>query len=540
MLLPNEPITVTISDWSRKLYGGGAQHKLIVPAEAIGQQEAVLVKFRAKPRPAPAEDAREKRVLVAMVDWARVRPAREDEAMSTLEPFQPTPREIPVTARLRSVENRPAKADVESFVALLKDGGANVVTISPTNGHVVANFPSKFAVHRPGMDPGWIPNVIKALREAQISVIFWMPFNVQDLRKVEDFAPAKQFPQWTMKFIPDPNRPERPQVGMCVQSSPYREHHAQFIAECAAFDIDAMWFDGFYLGGIPHPTAPGCVCEFCAKRFKQATGLDLPKQVDWADMTFKRWVRWRNEDIIATMAYFRDAIRKVKPGLPVSANTNHWPFGNKDWDTAIPLWRITEFGSSEHAHSGKPELEWLMPGFKSRLSHDTNPEHADIWRPAFPMFRSSGTPADIARHEHDMLIFMLSALSHGVVPWHGGQSSPFESEVRVHHAIAKRERFLSRNEVKHVAVWVSQDTHDFYGHIPGSSNLVDYRDTVLGNWLVLSRAHMPFQFVFDNMVTAGFLRDYKVLLAPNVAAMSAAAAEEVRRWVKAGGQLIFT
>ncbi|MBM4085489.1 MAG: hypothetical protein FJ272_11920, partial [Planctomycetes bacterium] len=233
-------------------------------------------------------------------------------------------------------------------------------------------------------------------------------------------------------------------------------------------------------------------------------------------------------------------IRKVKPGLPVSANTNHWPFGNKDWDTAIPLWRITEFGSSEHAHSGKPELEWLMPGFKSRLSHDTNPEHADIWRPAFPMFRSSGTPADIARHEHDMLIFMLSALSHGVVPWHGGQSSPFESEVRVHHAIAKRERFLSRNEVKHVAVWVSQDTHDFYGHIPGSSNLVDYRDTVLGNWLVLSRAHMPFQFVFDNMVTAGFLRDYKVLLAPNVAAMSAAAAEEVRRWVKAGGQLIFT
>ena len=534
MKLPRRVFKAQIGEWDYYLYsalGNALDHSIPVPRDAIGDRKTVFLKVSVTGAWRRRASEKDKRTLISLVDWARIRPARKEEMTMDEITFERTPDDVPVRDRMRGVEHRPVKDDIESYLAPKKRSGVNVVTIGLANGHVKANFPSKYAVAADQMDPAWAPGIIEALHREGIAVITWMPFNVQDLRRIEDYEPAKKFPDWTMKFI---EKPARPKIGMCVISSPYREHHAKFLAEAARFDIDAMWFDGFYLGGIPHPTAPGCVCSFCGEKFKKETGLDLPEKVDWTDNAFKRWVRWRNEKLIETAIFFRDAVRKVKPGLPITCNFNHWPFGNKDWDTAIPLWRVQEFGVSEHAYSGKRELEWIMLGFKSRLSHDTNPEHADIWRMSRPAPETK-TPEE---YEHDMLTFMLGALSHGVVPWHGNHILPIEAEARVHAALAKRERFFSRREVQHAAVWVSQNTHDFYGHLPGTPNLSDYRDAVIGNWLALSGEHVPFQLVFDNMIEPGELEDYEVLVVPSVAAMSEKAAANLSDWAERGGRLL--
>ncbi|MEW6356938.1 MAG: beta-galactosidase trimerization domain-containing protein [Planctomycetota bacterium] len=526
-------------EWSAKVYVTGRQdneYTLIVPAEIIGNLSELTLQCNTltpvKPNPKQADA----RVLMAMIDWVRVRPATESDTMPELKPIAKLDPSVPVTRRLRGVEARPSTGDIAAYMMPMVDGGVTVATIGVMNGHIKTNYPSKYAVHASNIDPNWIPMQIKALHEAGIKAISWVCFNVQDLRNVEDYQPIKQFPQWAMKFIPGGVEKARPRVGMCVVSSPYRDHHAKLVAEAAAFDLDGMFFDGFYLGGIPHPTAPGCVCDFCAKKFTDETGLDLPEKVDWTEMRFKRWVRWRNEKIIETACYFRDAIHKVKPGLPLTMNTNQWPFGNKDWDTAIPLWRMTDFGVSQHAYSLKPELEWLMLGYKCRLTRDMNPDHCDVWRPAGANY----SRGDLARHEAEMRLFMLAALSYGAVPWHGGHIPPLDAENRVHHMVAEREPYFARDEIRHVGVWVSQNTHDFWGHLPETSNLIDYRDTVLGNWLLLTERHVPFHFVFDNMVDAGRLDEFKIILAPNVIAMSEEAAAQIAKWVENGGRLIVT
>ena len=536
---PNRIIRFSCGSWSQKIYAMGmrqTKYKLIIPSDVIGHRAEIVLEAKALTPVRPSAKRPDARLLMAMIDWIRIRPAKEDESMEETEAFAPLDKSLPVTQRLRGVEARPVNADLDSYMLFMKEGGVTATTIGPMNGHIWAFYPSKFAPAHPRMDPNWIPNVTKALHDANISVIAWVCFNVQDLRRVEDYQPIKRFPQWAMRSIDDPTRADKKRVGMCVISSPYREHHAKFLAETAQFDIDAYFFDGFYLGGIPHPVAPGCVCDFCAKKFEAEVGMDLPKKVDWTDMAFKRWVRWRNEKLIETAVYFRDAIQEVKPSALLTMNTNQWPFGTKDWDTAIPLWRMPEFGVSQHAYSGRPDMEWLMLGYKCRLSKDINPNHSDVWRPAARRY----SRGDDARYEHAIRTFMLSALSYGVVPWHGGHIQPLPAEIRVHKEVAKREPYFSRDEVAHVGVWVSQNTHDFYGHIPDSPNLMDYRDTVLGNWLVLTREHVPFQFVFDNMIEAGELDGFKVLVAPNVAAMSEKAAEQVRQWVTNGGRLILT
>jgi hypothetical protein len=365
-------------------------------------------------------------------------------------------------------------------------------------------------------------------------------FNAQDLRRVEDFVPAKMFPQWQMQYIETPGATFPPRVGMCVVSSPYVEWYAKVLQEAASFDFDGFFFDGFYLGGIPHPSRPGCTCTYCAEAFRKDTGLPLPKKADWTDMTFKRWVRWRNERLLKTARYFQSEMRKVNPKITCTFNYNIWPFARKDWETAIPVWRIDDFGVSQHGYSGKFEEKWLLMGFKARIGRDMNPAHTDMWRAAGFEHTCGRKKPDLAWHEHEIKTFILCGLAHGITPWHSTVAGPIDLTARIHAEVAKREAYFSRDYVCSVGVLYSQNTHDFYGHIPNTGNLNTYRDGILGTWMLLTEYHVPFEFVFDNQIESGRFKNYRVLVLPNTGAMSEKAMNEIAAWVHGGGRLIAT
>ena len=43
---------------------------------------------------------------------------------------------------------------------------------------------------------------------------------------------------------------------------------------------------------------------------------------------------------------FRDKMREANPKLLATFNYNSWPFGDKDWETAVPLWSTKSRGIS--------------------------------------------------------------------------------------------------------------------------------------------------------------------------------------------------
>ncbi|MGH9510088.1 MAG: alpha-amylase family protein, partial [Terriglobales bacterium] len=455
----------------------------------------------------------------------------------------------PLNYRLRGTELRPdfgytkdveRLTDVDKYVADAVRLRCNVMTIGPMDGKHFTAFPAKYGTPYPGIQPDYVPRLVRALHDRNIGVIGWLPFNVQDLSKPEQSQALRKHPELSMEYIPWPGRSSVRKVGMCVMSSPWRRMHAVVLKEAAALGMDGIFFDGFYLGGIPHPTSPGCVCRYCRESFKAETKLEAPKQVDWSDPAFKKWVRWRNLKLLDVARDFITTMREANPTLEVTCNYNTWPFGNKDWDTAVPLWATSEWGVSQHGFSSREDLEWVMVGYKARLTHDMNPKHSDLWRNAAPQWKYDDSPADRARHELTMRTFMLGALATGTSPWHGNHISPDEIQIRVHGAVEERERLFSIDEVRHIGVLLSQDTHDFYGHIPETQNLADYRDAILGTWLLMAENHLVFRLVFDNQLTAAQLRDYAVLLLPNAACLSDKSAAELRRYVVGGGRLIAT
>jgi hypothetical protein len=518
------------------------EYRIVLTAGAMGDRETIELRGAAIPPVVLADDSRDKRELVITIDWFRVRPLEEaDESIMALQQLPDTREpDLPLPFRLRGSEIRPLVTDVESYVLQARMMRNNVMTIGPMNGQHWTAFETKDGIPAQNMQPDFIPRQIAALHEWGIAAIGWLPFNVQDTRKVEDCQAARKYPDWTMKFIEWAEGPPGEKVGMCVVSSPWREVHAGILTEAAALGLDGVFFDGFYLGGVPHPIAPGCVCHWCQEKFKAETGLDTPARVDWTDPVFKRWVRWRNHKLIETALYFRDRMREANPDLQVTCNYNIWPFGRKDWDTAIPLWSQTGFGVSQHGYTSRLDMEWLMPGFKARVSHDLNPAHSDMWRSSRYTWNTDNSSEDHARQELNMRTFMLAALAHGTTPWHGGNINPPEAGIRIHEAVREREGFFSQDEVRHLGVVLSQNTHDFWGHIPETTNLLDYQDGILGGWLMLTENHVPFRFVFDNQIEAGELGDYAALLLPNMACVSDEMAARLAECAAAGGRIIAT
>jgi hypothetical protein len=178
--------------WEREIIGLGTSHwdyVVVLPPDVIGQQQEIALTGTALNPARPG--TRDTRTLYALVDSLRVRAYDEDPGTETAwEEIMSEGPPIPVKDRLRGVEWRPAAHDVAAFVARLRAEGANQVTIGALNGLGYANYPSEFAVHSPSMDPAWIPGVTKALRDEGMGILCWVPFNVQDLREIEDVQMA--------------------------------------------------------------------------------------------------------------------------------------------------------------------------------------------------------------------------------------------------------------------------------------------------------------------------------------------------------------
>lgn len=178
-----------------------------------------------------------------------------------------------------------------------------------------------------------------------------------------------------------------------------------------------------------------------------------------------------------------------------------------------------------------------MLGYKAQLSHDLNPEYSDIWRTGRPIFEMDSSEEALRKHELQIRLFTLAALSAGTIPWRSSHQYA-DIQRRNNAELEKREHSFAKLKSAPIGVAVSQNTHDFWGHIPGTTNLVDYRDSVLGTWLLLTEHHLPFRFVFDNDIEAGALDNLSAIVLPSTACLSEEQTQSLRSWVEGGGLLV--
>jgi hypothetical protein len=433
-------------------------------------------------------------------------------------------------------EKDPTRYDIPWWRAYWKRTQVQGVIINA--GGIFAYYPSKYPLHRRAEflgDRDLYGELAKAAHEDGLAVLARMDSNRAD----EAFFRAH--PDW---FAVDASgRPYR--AGdlyvSCVNSPYYDEYIPSILREIIERShpegiTDNSW-SGLGRGSI-------CYCESCSRKFRDATGLDLPRLKDWNSRPYRQWIQWSYARRLEIWD-LNNRTTKAAGGpdcLWVGMNSGSVSGQSGSFRDYKEICKRAEIimldhqarsdagGFQENGNAGK--LIHGLLGWDKLI-----PESMAMYQNGRPTFRLATKPAPEAR------MWMIAGFAGGIQPWwhHVGA---YHEDRRAYHTAEPvlrwhktNERYLvNRQPIATVGVVWSQQNTDFYGR-DNADDFVElpYR----GIMQALIRARIPYLPIHvDHIDRDG--ADLALLILPNLGAMSDGQCGSVRRFVERGGGLIAT
>jgi hypothetical protein len=276
-----------------------------------------------------------------------------------------------------------------------------------------------------------------------------------------------------------------------------------------------------------------CHCEHCQKNFRAAGGTALPRTESPNDPNWRRYSVWRTERLVELAKLWDAEIRKI------NAEARYVPNGLPTLHGAAELADILFLDRQGRSGLTPPWVNGLHAK-KHRAVLGRKPiggifsvglEDAPRWKD------SVQSPAEIR-------IWVAEGIANGLRPWFvkfGGvlydrRWLPVVDAIyNWHH---KAEPYL-RNELSlaRVAVVYSEQTERYYSGLAGRNQV---RNFELGMYQALVEARVPFEMVHDRLLGPEHVDRYKVLVLPNVAALSDEQCKLLKDYVERGGSVVAT
>ena len=335
----------------------------------------------------------------------------------------------------------------------------------------------------------------------------------------------------------------------CVNSSSWRRFSLQGIRDVALYDIDGIFLDG------PIFAPKACYCRSCQEKFRQKYGLELPREKNWSNPAWRKFIEFRYNSIAE---YLRDAakvLKEVKPEAAIYMNcTGLWP----SWPAARDNRRLMRYQDILGAEGGF-------------LYHDLRT--IPLWKPGMTAkileTQAEGKPTVVfiaGAHKcwdeylltpAETKLLYADSIANGANPWYGipyyltdkpGASASGE----MNHFILDNAEFLEGTvSLAYVAVFWSRRTADFYRAGNPTTDFTPQEERVekrvaagnfyasfLGCYEALVRSHVPFDILDEEALKPSILSNYDLIIAPNCACISEDKAEVFSKYVRKGGNLI--
>lgn len=351
-------------------------------------------------------------------------------------------------------------------------------------------------------------------------------------------------PDWIARTASgDPQKhPEDPSLYLSCPNGPVSfEWMPQVLREIVStYPVDGIfgnrWSGGFV--GI-------CYCNVCKTEFRAFSSMDLPTNLmNRKDPALRAYQRWSDEKRFAQIKTYNDTIQSINPeGLFAPGSS---------WQRLDPK-RLrnsfrTIYADQQHRHGNHPvwaagrgakEAACIMQG-TGPISGSFNVAQID--------FKDSVQSVD------ETLAFMHDGMAQGFRPW----LIKFKAEVfdtRWVPAVEKAFVWHSRHEryfrntanLAKVAMMQSLQTNSYYPSgsrmqgMPVSAMTAGSNEASLnGFYQALVEARVPFSLVDDRDLDPAFLAPYKVIVLPNIAALSDSQCESIRTYVANGGAIVAT
>ena len=404
-------------------------------------------------------------------------------------------------------------------------------------GGIVAYYPSKFPLqHRAEFLDGrdLYGDLAKAAHDDGLVVIARMDSN----RTAEDFFQAH--PDWFARNSEGKPYRAADKYVTCVNGPYYDEYLPAVLTEIIERSHPEGFADNSW-SGLGRDSI--CYCDNCARKFRDKAGATLPLKHDWNDPVFRRWIDWSYARRIEIWDLNNRTTKAV--GGPnclwFGMNSGSVTSQSRSFRDCKGIFERAEMVFLDHqarATSGFEENADTGKLVHGMLGWDKiAPESMAMYQAGRGTFRVASKPAAEAR------MWMFEGFAGGIQPW-WNHIGAYHEDRRMYQTAepvmkwyeANQALLVNRRPLATVGVVWSQRNTDFYGQ-DRAAELVDapYR----GFAASLVRARIPYVPVhIDHIERDG--RNIKVLVLPNLAAISDAQCAAIRKFVSNGGALIAT
>ena len=277
-----------------------------------------------------------------------------------------------------------------------------------------------------------------------------------------------------------------------------------------------------------------CYCQTCTTLFRKRTGQAIPRAVDWDDPVYRSWVEWNSDQVVALWDHQNAVTRR---------------YGGPDC-----LWIGQMVGAVASRDSRKlaERAKMLMLDHQFRADGETLAENSTAgkifnglsgWRQPVAAAQSLYFGRLASAPLVETQAYIQSAVAGGLRPWWHTISGYHEDKRRydivgpVYDWHRKNEAYLfDRKPVAAVGVVWSEVNNLYFGRDAVRAKVVEPWE---GMTAALGHGRIPFVAVHADHIdrdAAGL----RVLVLPNLAAMTPEQTASVRRFVARGGALLAT
>jgi Hypothetical glycosyl hydrolase 6/Beta-galactosidase trimerisation domain len=428
-------------------------------------------------------------------------------------------------AQLAFVENDPGNYDPDFWLAYFKRIHADGVLLSA--GGIVAFYPTNIPLHHRS---AWMGNadplgyLVKECRKLNMTVILRTDPHAtrQEMYDAHpDYiavtADGKKRPHWA-----------NPELWVTCALGPYNFEFMTKVKReiMQRYKPDGIFSNRWHGHGV-------CYCEHCQKNFKAASGLELPMKTERLDPVYQKWVQWQTDRLKELWFLWDAEIRKEKStsryipnGFPDKLVTGkHADFFFADQQArrgVIPPWLNAKGAKELRAGLGmKPLVGIFSVGVEEEFR----------WK-------------DSVQNEAEIRIWVAEGTANGMKPCFvkfGGVINDkrwMNAVEKMYQGYYKNEHYLRNTApMARVGMVYSEQTDRKYGGKPWQEG---NKEHALGMYHALVEDHTPFEMVNDKLLDEAHLKPFKLLILPNIAALSDAQCDQLRKFVEGGGSLVAT
>jgi hypothetical protein len=405
-------------------------------------------------------------------------------------------------------------------------------------GGIVAYYPSRFPLHHRAEFLGsrdLFGELTKAAHDDGLFVMARMDSN----RTAEDFFQAH--PDW---FARDgEGRPYRAadKYIACINSPYYDEYLPDVLREIVQRSHPDGFTDNSW-AGMGRDNI--CFCANCDARFRAKTGRALPRRADWDDPAYRDWIMWNYARRLEVWELNNRVTREA--GGPdciwAGMNSGSVTAQARSFRDLKEICRRADIMMLDHQRRDD-DTGFQQNGDTGKRVHGllgwdkVAPESMAMYQSGPGYYRVASKPAAEAR------MWMIAGVAGGIQPWwhHVGAYHEDRRMYRTAEPVMRwwknNERYLiNRQPVATVGVLWSQRNTDFYGR-DDAAERVDAPYTGVMHALV--RARIPYVPIHADDIEQ-HRQALKLLILPNLGALSDAQAMSIRRFVEKGGSLFAT